>query len=71
MKIPMPITRDNRDLPRLNEPLLAVVQHWKTYGKKFAILKRVNDCDYRTVDDDSELSHDWVVVAWEYLPELF
>lgn len=57
---------------RLNTTVLAVVEHWNSKGQRYAVLYAVDDddCDWRTTDDDSELSHDWNVVSWIYLPEL-
>jgi len=68
----MPTPRDRDETPLLGISVLAVVEHWHTKGKRFAVLKAVNesDCNYRTADDNSELSHDWAVIAWDYLPDL-
>jgi hypothetical protein len=57
---------------RMNTTVLAVVEHWNSKGQRYAVLYAVDedDNDWRTADDDSELSHDWNVVSWIYLPEL-
>lgn len=70
--MPLPVDRDINELPDIGRNVLAIVQHWHTKGKRFAVLKGVNEdyCNWRTVDDDSELSYDWNVIAWDYLPEL-
>jgi len=43
---------------------LCEIEHWYTHGRKFAILKRVDedDCNWRFPDDNSELSYDWTVI---------
>lgn len=70
--MPVPVNRQPNETPTVGRPVLAIVQHWHTKGKRFAVMKGVDedDCSWRTVDDDSELSHDWNVIAWDYLPEL-
>ena len=47
-------------------PVLCKIQHWYTKGEREYLLVRVleDDCSWRTADDNSELSHDWNVVAW-------
>jgi hypothetical protein len=60
--------QDESSLPALNTPVLCHI----TYDSKklkptYAVLKRVNedDCDWRTVDDNSDLSF-WVnVTHWK------
>lgn len=68
----MPRARGADDTPEPGTTVLAVLQHWHTKNKRFAVLKSVDedDCSYRTADDNSELSHDWNVIAWDRLPEL-
>jgi hypothetical protein len=70
--MPLPIDRDINELPDIGRNVLVIVQHWHTKGKRFAVLKAVDEDDHnwQTVDDGSELSHDWNVIAWDYLPEL-
>ena len=70
--MPLPVDRQPNETPIIDRPVLAIVQHWHTKGKRFAVLKGVNEDDHnwQTVDDGSELSHDWDVIAWDYLPEL-
>ena len=53
-----PIT-DKR--PMVGDIEVVALQHWRTRAYRYAELKRVNesDCDWRTVDDNSEISHDW------------
>lgn len=54
---------------RLNVPVLAVLEHWKTKNKRYALLQAVNedDCDWRLAYDNDELSYDWNVISWKYL----
>ena len=68
----VPVDRRPDDTPIVDRPVLAIVQHWYTKCKRFAVLKSVNEDDHnwQTVDDGSELSHDWDVIAWDFLPEL-
>lgn len=60
------------ELPEFGKPVLAIVQHFYTKGKRFAVLKSVKEDDncWRTVDDNSELANEWNVIEWGYLPEL-
>ena len=55
-----------------NTIVLAVVQHYKSGNKKYAVLKKVDedDCDWRTEDDNSELAHEWNVIKSITLPKL-
>ena len=71
MSISDPTPRTPNETPDPEKPVLAVIQHWHTKGKRYAVLVGVNedDCSYRLDDDGSELSHDWDVIAWDYLPE--
>lgn len=62
-----------QDLPvaqpgEVNRPVLAIVQHWNTKGQRYAVLKAVGESDHnwQTVDDGSELSHDWNAISWIY-----
>lgn len=68
----LPTERDKNEMPEPGINILAIVRHWYTGGRRFAVLWIVDKHDgcYRTVDDNSELSHDWNVIAWDYLPEL-
>ncbi|KPM97626.1 hypothetical protein [Vibrio alginolyticus] len=56
----------NKELPPLGEQLVCVVQHWHTKGTRKCGLVRVNESDveYRTTDDNTELSYDWNVISW-------
>lgn len=58
--------------PPYEKHVLAVIQHWYTEGKRYAILKRVNesDCEWRVTDDNSELSYFWNVIGWTLLKKL-
>lgn len=49
----------------------AVLRHWFTHSKCEAELVSVDedDCDWRTADDNSELSYDWNVVSWTTTPD--
>jgi len=60
-----------KDKPDINKPVLAIVQFWGTKITRYALLYAVEegDQDYRTVDDDSELSYAWTVIAWDYLSD--
>jgi hypothetical protein len=53
-------------------PILAIVEHFHTKGRRYAILNRVNEDDviWRTCDDNSELSYDWNVIYWSILPNI-
>ena len=57
------------ELPRYGEPVLATLRHWHTKNERTAVLICVDesDCDWRTADDNSEISYDWDVISWEYL----
>lgn len=70
--LPMPTSREPNETPIPGTEILAVIQHWQTKRKRFTTLKAVDegDCSYRTTDDESELSHDWNVIAWDYLPQI-
>jgi hypothetical protein len=59
-------------IPIPGKCVLAIVEHWKTKNRRYAVLyaSDEDDCNYRTADDNSELSYDWSVVSWDYLPEL-
>lgn len=56
----------SQELPIAGTVVLAVVQHFHTMGKRFYELVRVeeDDCSWRTADDNSELAHEWNVIAW-------
>lgn len=55
--------------PEVGRPVLATCQHFHTKGTQQAVLVAVeeSDVDYRFEDDNSELSYDWSVIAWEYV----
>ena len=56
------------ELPELNKPVIATLQHFYTKGKiKFDLIAvDEDDVTWRTCDDHSELSYDWDVIFWEY-----
>lgn len=58
-------------MPELGEKVLIELQHWNTKGFRYYECKRVDedDCDWRTVDDNSEISYDWNVLRWMPLPQ--
>lgn len=55
--------------PEINRPVKVILQHWYTKGTRTAELIYVaeDDCNWRTIDDLSELSYDWKVISWEYI----
>jgi hypothetical protein len=57
---------NDKNLPDFAVTVQCKVQHWHTKGIREVSLVRVpeDDCNWRTADDGSELSHDWSVVAW-------
>jgi hypothetical protein len=59
--------------PKVGSIVVAVVRHFHTKGTRTVTLKYVaeDDCNWRTADDGSELSHDWDVVKWADLPEVW
>ena len=67
-----PTIRSVNDGPLTGRNVLAIVEHFHTKGQRYAVLYSVkeDDLNWRTVDDNSELSHDWDVIAWDYLPVL-
>ena len=61
--------------PENNNPVLAVVEHYRTKNKYYAILIKVeeDDCEWRCFDTDTykpELSHNFDVIKWALLPQL-
>jgi hypothetical protein len=52
--------------PEYNKVVVAEIEHWYTKGTRIVELIRVDedDVDWRTADDNSELSHDWSVKKW-------
>jgi len=66
------INGDKTNLPETDEQVLCVLQHWYTKGKKTAVLFKVDedDVDWRTADNNSEISYDWNVIAYMPIPEL-
>lgn len=58
-------------LPEYQLAVLGALQHWNTKNYRYAEIKRVkeSDCDWRTVDDNSEISYDWTVTHWMPLPK--
>lgn len=61
--------KDN--MPDVGVPVWGALRHWHTKNYRYAEIKRVDesDCDFRTVDDNSEISYDWNVTHWMNLPE--
>jgi hypothetical protein len=57
--------------PELGVEVLGIVQHWNTKGKRIISIKKVNesDCEWRTADDNSEISYDWNVTHWMPVPD--
>ena len=55
--------------PELNRPVKAIIKHFNHWQLHVARMIAVDedDCDWRTVDDNSELSYEWNVVYWEYM----
>ena len=52
--------------PSNDRPVLVKLQHFNSKEVRFAVLKKVDedDCDWRTVDGNSEISYDWNVIRW-------
>jgi hypothetical protein len=52
--------------PSTGASVKAKVQHWHTKNIRTETLKKVNedDVEWRTADDNSELSYDWDVIEW-------
>jgi Protein of unknown function (DUF551). len=59
-------------LPEVGVDVIATLEHWESKNKRRAALKRVkeDDCDWRTSDDNSEISYSFNVTHWMPLPEL-
>jgi hypothetical protein len=59
------------ELPRYNEDVLAIVQHFHTKSKRSVVLHSVDesDCSWRISDDNSELAYEWDVISWEYVSD--
>lgn len=57
-------------LPEINEPVIAFIK-WQSGKPVVAVIKRVkeDDCEWRTVDDNSELSYYLDVTHWMPLPD--
>lgn len=56
-------------LPKYNEQVFAIVEHWNTKNRIPTALVRVDesDCDWRCVDGGkyySELALEWTVLYW-------
>ena len=58
-------------LPEVGINVWGALQHWHTKNYRYYELKRVDesDCNWRTSDDNSEISYDWTVTHWQPLPE--
>lgn len=59
------------NMPKPNVPVLAIGE-WLISGKQIpCIVKYVEeeDCCWRTVDDDSEISYSFNIVKWMEIPE--
>jgi len=54
-------------MPEINKPVNAVLQHWYTKRTITAELIAVVGYNWKTTDDNSELSYDWDVIGWEYV----
>ncbi len=54
------------ELPPLGTVVKCQLQHWHSKNIVDYDLIRVDedDCDYRTADDECEISHDFNVIAW-------
>ena len=52
--------------PRDGTEIIISVQHWNTKGRRNVFVKFVDedDCEWRTVDDNSEISYDWTPTHW-------
>lgn len=48
--------------------MLCHVQHFQSKNIQEHLLNRVeeDDVDWRTADDNSELSYDWTVIKWKF-----
>lgn len=59
-------------IPDKGTIVLAVIQHYITKTKRYAVLISTNEDDqsWRTIDDLSELSYDFNVIKWIQLPML-
>lgn len=66
MKNTLPVPR-----PKRNTPVRAIVKSSNFMHVNTAFLKAVDedDCSWRFVDDNAELSNAYDVVYWEYLPD--
>jgi len=62
---------DRSKYPEVGAIVVAIVRHWHTKGIRVVTLRYVHegDCDWRTTDDNSELSYDWTVIKWEMIPK--
>lgn len=58
------------ELPPVGTHVLATLEHGHNKKKFLMELVRVDegDCDWRTPDDNSEVSYDWDVVDWVAIP---
>jgi hypothetical protein len=58
--------------PKPGRTILAILKRFESTSRIYAVLKVVDedDCSFRTVDDNSELSHNYSVTHWIYLPKL-
>lgn len=59
------VIKTSERLPDYGKPVF-VMMEWESGKKVGAYLKRVDedDCDWRTVDDDSEISYSLNVIEW-------
>lgn len=57
------------EAPDFKVPVICQIQHWHTKGIKEAVLWYVDesDHDWKVVDGNCELSHDWNVIGWRAL----
>lgn len=57
----------NDKLPEIGKVVKCKMQHFHTKSIQEHLLIRVieDDYDWRTADDNSEISHDWNVISWD------
>lgn len=59
-------------LPKVNEPVLVILQNNNTNKNIYGILKYAGKQNviWRTIDKNLELSHNYTVIYWHYLPKI-
>ncbi|EGR2227441.1 hypothetical protein QX249_12515 [Vibrio parahaemolyticus] len=57
------------EVPEFKVPVVCQIQHWHTKGVKESVLWYVDESDHnwKVVDGNCELSHDWNVIGWRPL----